>query len=129
MTFLRRHSPILLLLVTLTACAKNTHPVSVPRTSSSAEPQTFTATAYCTGRVTSSGAPVSAGVAAADPKVLPIGTVIRIAGAAEYSGTYRVLDTGPRVRNRQVDLYIADCAAARRFGRRPVHVTVVRRGR
>jgi 3D (Asp-Asp-Asp) domain-containing protein len=128
MTFLRRHSPILFLLLTLTACAKNTHPVSAPRTSSSAQPQTFTATAYCTGRVTSSGAPVSVGVVAADPKVLPIGTVIRIAGAASYNGMYRVLDTGPRVRNRQVDLYIADCAAARRFGRRPVHVTIVQKG-
>jgi len=66
---------------------------------------------------------------AADPAVLPIGTVIRIAGAAPYNGTYRVLDTGPRVRNRQVDLYIADCVAAKRFGRRSVQVTIVKRGR
>jgi 3D (Asp-Asp-Asp) domain-containing protein len=87
----------------------------------------FTATAYCTGRVTAAGTSVSAGTAAADPAVLPIGTVIRIDGAAPYNGTYRVLDTGPRVRNRQVDLYIADCGAAKRFGRRPVQVTILKR--
>jgi 3D (Asp-Asp-Asp) domain-containing protein len=56
-----------------------------------------------------------------------MGTVIRIEGAAPYDGSYRVLDTGPRVRNRQVDLYIADCDAARRFGRRSVQVTIVNR--
>jgi len=89
---------------------------------------TFTATAYCTGRVTASGAAVSRGVVAADPAVLPIGTTIQITGAAPYDGSYRVLDTGPGVRNRHVDLYIPDCAAARHFGRRSVQVTIVNRG-
>ena len=87
----------------------------------------FTATAYCTGRVTAAGSSVSTGVVAADPKVLPIGTVIRITGAEPYNGRYHVLDTGPRVRNRQVDLYMPDCSAARRFGRRPVDVTILDR--
>src|SRR5262245_56512722 len=130
MTLLRRHTPVLLVLLALSACASKTQPVAAPRSTPAASAQQlpFTATAYCAGRVTSSGSPVAAGVVAADPRVLPIGTVIRIAGAAPYNGTYRVLDTGPRVRNRQVDLYIADCAAARRFGRRPVHVTIVKRG-
>ncbi len=89
---------------------------------------TFTATAYCSGRVTAAGTAVAPGTVAADPTVLPIGTVIQIAGAEPYNGTYRVLDTGSRVRNRHVDLYIADCDAARRFGRRPVQVTIVKRG-
>jgi len=88
---------------------------------------TFTATAYCTGRVTASGASVARGVVAADPAVLPIGTRIRITGAAPYDGSYHVLDTGPGVRNRHVDVYIPDCAAARRFGRRSVQVTIVSR--
>lgn len=88
---------------------------------------TFTATAYCTGRVTASGAAVSRGVVAADPAVLPIGTTIQITGAAPYDGSYRVLDTGPGVRDRHVDLYIPDCTAARRFGRRSVEVTIVSR--
>jgi 3D (Asp-Asp-Asp) domain-containing protein len=131
MTLLRRYTPVLLALLMLSACASKTQPVAAPRKAPAApaQPLSFTATAYCSGHTTSSGAPVSAGVVAADPKVLPIGTVIRIAGAPPYNGTYRVLDTGPRVRNRQVDLYIADCAAARRFGRRSVHVTIVERTR
>jgi 3D (Asp-Asp-Asp) domain-containing protein len=118
-----------LLLLMLSACASKNQPVAAPGNAPAApaQPVPFTATAYCTGHTTSSGAPVSAGVVAADPKVLPIGTVIRIAGAPPYNGTYRVLDTGPRVRNRQVDLYIPDCAAARRFGRRSVQITILDR--
>jgi len=89
----------------------------------------FIATAYCTTGITASGVPVSRGIAAADPALLPLGTVIRVTGAAPYDGTYRVLDTGALVRQRHVDLFIPDCAAAREFGRRSVHVVVVRRGR
>jgi len=128
---MRRHSLVLLCLLIPTGCSPRTQQASLPGSSQlpSAAPVTFTATAYCTGRVTAAGTAVSAGTVAADPAVLPIGTVIRIGGADAYNGTYRVLDTGARVRNRQVDLYIADCDAARRFGRRPVQVTIVKRGR
>jgi hypothetical protein len=38
----------------------------------------FTATAYCKGETTSSGVVVRTGVAAADPALLPVGTVMRI---------------------------------------------------
>src|SRR5262249_4388631 len=116
---------------TLSGCADRTTPVATPRgaPNTATKALTFTATAYCTGRVTASGANVSAGVAAADPTVLPLGTGVDITGAAPYDGSYRVLDTGPRVGNRQVDLYIADCDAARRFGRRSVRVTIVPRAR
>jgi 3D (Asp-Asp-Asp) domain-containing protein len=109
------------LLVTLSACASHTQPVTAAPTpnpsiaapvatsaATSARPIPFTATAYCTGRVTASGAAVSGGVVAADPAVLPIGTLIRISGAAGYDGSYRVLDTGARVRHRHVDLYMSD---------------------
>ena len=124
----RAHIAIVVAVLMSAACATRkpavvTPPPVAPRTS--AEPLTFTATAYCTGHVTATGASVSAGVVAADPAVLPMGTVIRITGAAPYDGSYRVLDTGARVRNHHVDLYIADCAAARRFGRRSVRVTVI----
>jgi 3D (Asp-Asp-Asp) domain-containing protein len=86
----------------------------------------FTATAYCSGQVTAAGTSVSRGVVAADPAILPVGTVIRITGAAPYDGSYRVLDTGSRVHNRHVDLYMPDCDEARRFGRRSVQVAIVR---
>jgi len=118
------------LLLTLSACAHRIHPAPAPPAPARAAASSpFTATAYCLGGVTASGVPVSKGVAAADPAVLPLGTVIHVTGAASYDGTYRVLDTGARIRNRRVDLYVPDCAAARRFGRRSVQVTVIEKGR
>src|SRR5438094_6351050 len=38
----------------------------------------FSATAYCKGIVTTSGVAVQSGVAAADPELLPVGSVIEI---------------------------------------------------
>jgi hypothetical protein len=81
----RAHIAIVVAVLMSAACATRkpavvTPPPVAPRTS--AEPLTFTATAYCTGHVTATGASVSAGVVAADPAVLPMGTVIRITGAA-----------------------------------------------
>jgi len=89
----------------------------------------FTATAYCKGTVTASGAGARAGVAASDPRVLPLGSVIRIDGAPDrHNGIYTVLDTGPAVQGRQLDLYMWSCHEALAFGRRPVVVTVLRLG-
>ncbi len=89
----------------------------------------FTATAYCKGTVTASGAAARSGVAAADPRVLPLGSIIRIDGALErHNGIYTVLDTGPAVQGRQLDLYMWSCHEALAFGRRPVTVTVLRLG-
>ena len=119
-----RYAGLVVFVATASACAKRVQP---PTPNPPAAPVRFTATAYCTGRVTAAGTSVSEGIVAADPAILPIGTIIRITGAAPYDGSYRVLDTGPRVRNRHIDVYIHDCAAARRFGRRPVDVTIVRR--
>jgi 3D (Asp-Asp-Asp) domain-containing protein len=150
LTPVRRNAGIVLLLVTVSACARAIHPASPPQTpppqvpppqtappeappqgptaqapARPAGPLVFTATAYCTGSVTASGIPVSKGMVAADPAVLPLGTRIRITRAAPYNGTYWVLDTGGAIRKRRLDLYIPDCAAARQFGRRSVHVTVI----
>jgi 3D (Asp-Asp-Asp) domain-containing protein len=89
----------------------------------------FTATAYCKGTITASGAAARSGIAASDPKVLPLGSIIRIDGAPErHNGLYTVLDTGPAVQGRQLDLYMWSCYEALEFGRRPVTVTVLRLG-
>jgi len=143
MTRRRRQVWLGVFLVTLSACSHKIQPVPPPQqapppqapTPTNPPPQArtrvaapvrFIATAYCTGRVTASGAPVAKGIVAADPDVLPLGSVIRISGVPPYNGTYRVLDTGGLIRKRRVDVYIPDCAAARRFGRRAVQVTVLR---
>ena len=47
----------------------------------------FTATAYCKGTTTASGVRVRTGVAAADPQLLPVGSVVQVAvGDSTYSG-------------------------------------------
>jgi 3D (Asp-Asp-Asp) domain-containing protein len=58
----------------------------------------FSATAYCKGTTTASGVDVRTGIAAADPTVLPVGSVLNVAaGDQRYTGVYTVMDTGPRV--------------------------------
>jgi len=89
----------------------------------------FSATAYCKGIVTTAGVAVQAGVAAADPEMLPVGSVIDIdSPLPKYNGVYTILDTGPSVQGRQVDLYMWSCNEALAFGRRPIHLTVLRMG-
>jgi 3D (Asp-Asp-Asp) domain-containing protein len=89
----------------------------------------FSATAYCKGQTTASGVRVRAGIAAADPDLLPVGSVVQIDGLAEqYNGIYTVMDTGPAVQGRHVDLYMWSCYEALDFGRRPIQLTVVRLG-
>ena len=89
----------------------------------------FSATAYCKGITTSSGVPAQTGIAAADPSLLPVGSVVEIGSLdSKYNGIYTVLDTGPSVQGRQVDVYMWSCNEALQFGRRPIHLTVLRLG-
>lgn len=89
----------------------------------------FTATAYCKGTVTKSGVNVRHGIAAGDPDLLPVGSVIRVDKLDErYDGIYTVMDTGPKVRGRHVDIYLWSCHAALELGRRPIALTVLRLG-
>ena len=89
----------------------------------------FTATAYCKGLVTSSGVPPQAGVAAADPALLPVGSIVEIDAAnTRYDGIYSILDTGPAVHGPMLDIYIWSCNEALSFGRQPVDVRVLRLG-
>jgi 3D (Asp-Asp-Asp) domain-containing protein len=89
----------------------------------------FAATAYCKGTTTASGVGVRTGIAAADSALLPVGSVLNIAtGDARYNGVYTVMDTGPKVQGRLLDLYLWSCHEALRFGRREVQVTVLRLG-
>jgi 3D (Asp-Asp-Asp) domain-containing protein len=89
----------------------------------------FTATAYCKGKTTAAGVPVRRGIAAADPQLLPAGSVVSLAtGDVEFDGVYTVLDTGPAVKGRLLDLYVWSCHEALAFGRKSVQVTVLRLG-
>lgn len=89
----------------------------------------FTATAYCKGETTASGVLVRTGIAAADPALLPVGTVVRVnTHNSRYDGVWTIMDTGPAVQGRTVDLYLWSCHEALAFGRRPIRLTVLRLG-
>ncbi len=99
-----------------------------PRFAAGSQAQ-FTATAYCKGQTTASGVAVRSGIVAADPNLLPLGSVIRIDdGPERYRGIYTVMDTGPKVQGRHIDVYIWSCYEALDFGRRSLNVTVLRHG-
>ena len=89
----------------------------------------FTATAYCKGTTTASGAEVRTGIAAADDDILPVGSVVNVtAENAKYNGVYTIMDTGPAVQGRLIDLYMWSCHEALAFGRKPIQLTVLRLG-
>ena len=89
----------------------------------------FTATAYCKGETTASGVAVRTGIAAADPQLLPVGTVVRLdTPDPRYDGIWTIMDTGPAVQGRILDLYMWSCHDALAFGRRPIQLTVLRLG-
>ena len=87
----------------------------------------FTATAYCIDGTTATGTETVRGIVAADPDVLPFGTVIRIRGLKSHNGVYTVKDSGRKIKGREIDLFMPSCSAAKEFGRQPVTVTIVRR--
>src|SRR5688572_24956845 len=89
----------------------------------------FTATGYCKGTTTASGVNVRSGIAAADPDLLPVGSVVQIDKLPErYNGIYTVMDTGPKVHGRHLDLYVWSCNEALELGRRQMVITVLRMG-
>jgi 3D (Asp-Asp-Asp) domain-containing protein len=88
-----------------------------------------TATAYCQRGETKDGTPVHNGVLAADPRVLPLGSVVRLeVPDVGLSGIYTVNDTGSAVKGRIIDIFMWSCARAKRFGRRSAIVHVLMRG-
>ena len=104
--------------------------VPPPRSTSTREvahPDTFVATAYSLHGTPSGSCPYP-GIVAADPRILPLGSQIRVSDAGPYSGTYTVANTGHAVSGRRIDVYIPNHAEARQFGRRTVRVQVLQYG-
>ncbi|MBK9163737.1 MAG: hypothetical protein IPM21_07480 [Acidobacteria bacterium] len=83
----------------------------------------FVATAYCLRGRTASGAMVRRGIIAADPRVLRLGTKVYIDGGGQ-SGEYLVADTGGAIKGNKIDIWMASCADARRFGRRTISLSL-----
>ena len=89
----------------------------------------FTATGYCRGTTTASGVNVRSGIVAADPDLLPVGSVVQVDKLTDkYNGIYTVMDTGPKVHGRHLDIYLWNCDEALQLGRRQMLITVLRMG-
>ena len=90
-------------------------------------PASYVATAYSLRGRTASGLPVGKGLIAADPRVLPLGSRVKLE-AGPYSGEYIVADTGGLVRGKRIDIWTPSSREAMRFGRRTVKLTVLSLG-
>jgi 3D (Asp-Asp-Asp) domain-containing protein len=86
----------------------------------------FKATAYCLRGRTASGAMVRKGIIAADPRVLPLGSNVTIL-KGPYAGDYLVADTGGKIKGNRIDIWMASCSEAMRFGVRSVLLQVPER--
>jgi 3D (Asp-Asp-Asp) domain-containing protein len=72
---------------------------------------------------------VRTGIAAADPDLLPVGSVVQVDRLGErYNGIYTIMDTGPAVQGRHIDIYMWNCNEALALGRREALLTVLRLG-
>ncbi len=87
----------------------------------------YSATAYALKGRTATGRGVSRGIIAADPRVLPLGSRVRVE-AGNWSGEYLVADTGGKVKGKKIDIWVPNNGEARRFGRRTVKLTVLSYG-
>jgi 3D (Asp-Asp-Asp) domain-containing protein len=87
----------------------------------------YVATAYSLRGRTASGLMVSKGIIAADPRVLPLGSRVKIE-AGTWSGEYLVADTGGMVRGKRIDIWTPSTREAMRFGRRTVKLTILSLG-
>jgi 3D (Asp-Asp-Asp) domain-containing protein len=90
-------------------------------------PVSYVATAYSLRGRTASGKPVSQGIIAADPRILPLGSRVHVQAGA-WSGEYLVADTGGAIKGRKIDIWTPSAREAMRFGRRTVKLTVLSYG-
>jgi 3D (Asp-Asp-Asp) domain-containing protein len=88
----------------------------------------LSATAYCHAGTTAAGTRTHTGIVAADPKVLPVGSVLRILEPDRFAGIYTVMDTGSGIKGHDLDIFMPSCSRAVEFGRQAVRVAVLRLG-
>ncbi len=90
----------------------------------------MSSTAYCLKGMMRTGVRTRDGMAAADPRVLPLGSVVRVSHPdGRPIGVFVVMDTGGAVRGNKIDIYMDSCREASDWGRRAVVAEVVSIGR
>jgi 3D (Asp-Asp-Asp) domain-containing protein len=100
------------------------------RAAASAFPVTRTlslsSTMYCLKGHMRTGVRTRDGMAAGDPQVLPLGSVVRVSWPdGRPIGIFVIMDTGGAGRGNDIDLYVDSCAEARRWGRHQVVAEVL----
>lgn len=87
-------------------------------------------TAYCLRGNMRTGVRVRDGMAAGDPSVLPLGSVVRVSHPdGRLIGIFVIMDTGGAVRGNKIDLWFDSCREASDWGTRRVVAEVLDIGR
>jgi 3D (Asp-Asp-Asp) domain-containing protein len=90
----------------------------------------MSSTMYCLRGAMRTGVRTRDGMAAGDPRVLPLGSVVRASHPdGRPIGIFVIMDTGGAIKGNKIDIYVDSCAEAIRWGRRPVVVEVLDTGR
>ncbi|HEX8453710.1 MAG TPA: 3D domain-containing protein [Longimicrobium sp.] len=90
----------------------------------------MSSTAYCLRGLMRTGVRTRDGMAAADPRVLPLGSLVRVSHPdGRPIGVFVVMDTGGAVRGNKIDIYMDSCREASDWGRKAVVVEVLEIGR
>lgn len=85
-------------------------------------------TAYCLQGRTRRGNLVRDGIIAVDRKLFPLGREVDLFFGRKKYGRFLADDTGGAIKGGRIDVWMADCNAARRFGRRRGYAQLVPRG-
>jgi len=86
----------------------------------------MSSTMYCLKGQMRTGVRTRDGMAAGDPRVLPLGSVVRVSRpSGELIGIFVIMDTGGAINGNKIDLYVDSCREAERWGRHPVVVEVL----
>jgi len=86
----------------------------------------LSSTMYCLKGSMRTGVRTRDGMAAGDPRVLPLGSVVRVTRPnGDLIGIFVIMDTGGAIRGNDIDLYVDSCREAERWGRHPVVAEVL----
>lgn len=86
----------------------------------------MSSTMYCLKGHMRTGVRTRDGMAAGDPRVLPLGSVVRVSHPdGRPIGIFTIMDTGGAIRGNKIDLYVDSCREAIRWGRAPVVTEVL----
>jgi 3D (Asp-Asp-Asp) domain-containing protein len=90
----------------------------------------MSSTMYCLRGNMRTGVRTRDGMAAGDPRVLPLGSVVRVTHPdGRPIGIFVIMDTGGAIKGNKIDIYVDSCPEAIRWGRRPVITEVLSTGR